>query len=232
MKIRAIIISIALLMLIILSCDKHDFNSPFDPDYWGGKEITAPSSLTKTQITIDSISLNWTLPENNLPDGYWFRIDKKTAQGDWIEKYKTVSADQLNCADKAEINKSLNYKVYVSYDENISSPKEFSFVNTFPAPTEFKIDQLTITSARLTWNDNSTGEEKFVIERKLSTSSTYSYLNEVIGTNNALKTYTDSDLLFRQLKTVKTSLCINDLLVIEKTPDFLGFFLNSFHVAS
>ncbi|HQO10328.1 MAG TPA: DUF2341 domain-containing protein [Clostridiales bacterium] len=192
MKIKFLLSLAIIALVIIISCDTHEFTSPFDSDYWSGKEITPPATLTKTDLEIDKVRLNWTLSVNDYPEGYKFRIDKKIGSGAWKEKYLLVKPDQLSLTDTAEINQTLNYRIYISYDENISEPKELSYVNTFPAPTNLTTQQVTITNAKIMWNDNSKGEEKFTIERKISTVSEYQMIKEIEGDNLTTKFYNDT----------------------------------------
>ena len=39
--------------------------------------------------------------------------------------------------------------------------------NTIKAPTNLQIEQLSLTSCKLTWTDNSNGEQGFKIDRKI-----------------------------------------------------------------
>ena len=199
-----------IIIIFIISCDNHDFNNPVDSDYWSGKEIPPLTAINKTVNTIDNITLNWTIDADIYPEGYKFRIDKKIGSDTWVEKYKLISQTKTSVADTAEINQILQYRIFVSYDENISTPKELSYVNTFPEPSNLIAAQTSITSSNLTWEDNSIGEEKFEIERKLSPETTYAKIGEVEGSDITTKSWIDSNLIANstydyRVKAVKES---------------------------
>jgi hypothetical protein len=52
----------------------------------------------------------------------------------------------------------------------------------FPGPTDLKIEKLSATSAKLTWKDNSKGEDGFVIERVIT--GTTDTIKNTVGSND------------------------------------------------
>jgi len=58
------------------------------------------------------------------------------------------------------------------------------------SPTSLYANAQSSTSISLRWTDNANNEDKFNIERKLSTATTYSHLYQVVGSN--ITTYTDN----------------------------------------
>ncbi|MBN2857988.1 MAG: hypothetical protein JXN63_06280, partial [Candidatus Delongbacteria bacterium] len=162
---------IATIAITFFACsEEREHTNPLDSEYWS-KSIDPVSTLTKTVVDLENIRLNWTINQSDYPNGYKFRLDRKTGTGEWAEKYKILPGAELTCTDTVTIDKSYEYRVYVYYDENISDPKLLAHDNTIPAPTNLTSTQTSITSANLSWTDNSIGEEKFEIERKLSTES-------------------------------------------------------------
>jgi len=185
---------IATMAITFFACSEREHTNPLDSEYWSGSGIDSPVSFTKTVVSIDQIQLQWTV-NADYPEGYKFRIDKKVGTDDWKLKYKIIPSTQTSVTDTAEINQELSYRIYVSYDENVSDYKPITYNNIFPAPTNLTATQTSITSANLSWTDNSIGEEKFEIERKLSTESTYTKVGEVAGTDTATKSWSDANLV-------------------------------------
>jgi len=153
-----------------------------------------PTNLTFTKETLSTIRLNWT---DNSTGEEGFKIDKKVGVNDWILGFSSVTENTETWTDtNAEINEAIEYRVYgfkgLNLTETISSSE---IDNTFPAPTELVVLQTSVTSANLEWTDNSVGEEKFDIERKLSTETTFQKIGEVTGSDTTNKTWSDSNLI-------------------------------------
>ncbi|MCG2759925.1 MAG: fibronectin type III domain-containing protein, partial [Candidatus Delongbacteria bacterium] len=190
-KTLLILTIIAAIAITFFACTERVPTHPLDPEYWDGKEVAPVTAFTHNPFRIDSVKLSWTAPESN-PDGYKYRLDKKVGAGKWQINYKIFSQDQMKFSEYAEIGQTISYRLYVFFDENISDLKEKSYTNTFQAPTNLTATQTSITSANLSWTDNSIGEEKFEIERKLSTESTYVKVAEVTGSDTATKSWNDT----------------------------------------
>jgi formylglycine-generating enzyme required for sulfatase activity len=182
---------IGIILAIFLACsEEREHASPFDPEYWES-DIPSLTDLTLENTAIDTIKLTW-INNAQLPERFSYRIDKKIGDGIWIENYKIIASNTLELKDFAEINKVISYRAFIIYDKNISNKFERSKDNIFTAPTNLTVTQTSLTSAILTWSDNSIGEEKFEIERKLSTESAYTKIAEVSGSNTATKSWIDT----------------------------------------
>ncbi len=153
-----------------------------------------PTNLTFTKLDLNSIRLNWT-DNSNMEDG--FKIDKKVGDNAWVTAYATTAANAVTWTDdNADVNQTLQYRVYTYSGSFVSNYVETTAIdNTFPAPTNLTTTQISITSANIAWNDNSTGEEKFEIERKLSADATYIKIGEVTGSTATTKAYTDTTVV-------------------------------------
>lgn len=151
----------------------------------------SPSNLTYTKLNLNTIRLNW-IDSSTGEEG--FRIDKKVGNNDWIISFGSVNENALNWTDSlAEINQTLQYRVYAYKGLNTSGSIETSsFSNQFPTPTNLNIVQSSITMATISFTDNSKGEDKFQIERKLSTEDSYTLIKEILGSDTSSKTWIDS----------------------------------------
>jgi len=126
----------------------------------------APTNLTYHKLTISSIKLNWT-DNSNGEDG--FKIDKKVGESDWQLEYAILGENIEEWTDgNAEINETIQYRIYAYFGNNISTSIETGEIdNSFPAPTNLTYHKLTISSIKLNWTDNSNGEDGFKIDKKV-----------------------------------------------------------------
>jgi len=83
--------------------------------------------------------------------------------------------------------------VFCSCKENIPNLDDLSV--PFPSPTELKIEKTSTTSVKITWKDNSIGEEGFVVkrlitgEKAIKTATTASNITEFIDEDLETATY-------------------------------------------
>jgi large repetitive protein len=153
----------------------------------------APTNLNYTKPNITTISLTWT-DNSSGEDG--FKVDKKVGTGSWVTAYATVGSNVITWSDtSAEINENIEYRIYAYKGQNSSATLATTAIdNTFPAPTNLTTTQVSITGATISWTDNSIGEEKFEVERKLSTGTTYIKIADVTCSDTATKTWNDTTL--------------------------------------
>ncbi len=155
-------IVITLSLLLVLSCDDHEFKNPADLET--GVELTGPVEFSVEQLTVTSCELSWAF-NGNIAIG--FKIDRKQDDEDWLVAYKTLNIDKLNFTDTdLKATSSYKYKVYAFVGDNNSSSMQEEIAMTFPAPTDLDLSQASVTSCQLNWSDNSNGEEGFKIDRK------------------------------------------------------------------
>jgi len=130
----------------------------------------APTYLSFNILSIDSIQLFWQ-DNSNGEDG--FLIDKKVGSNHWQTAFASVAEDIEEWTDNsAEVAEIIQYRVYAFSDVNQSNSVETGEIdNLFPAPTAIQEQLLSINTIELNWTDNSTGEEGFKIDKKISLNS-------------------------------------------------------------
>ncbi|MBI9032237.1 SUMF1/EgtB/PvdO family nonheme iron enzyme [bacterium] len=154
------LIILILTALIIYSCDNDDFVSPYDPSY----SLPAPTNLVIEQIAVNQCRLTW---QDNSQSETGFRIARKKDNDAWDEDYASLAKDMEEYIDEEVLPNSIyRYKVAAFTNDYVSSKIEESVSLNFPAPSNLQITQETVSSVRLTWEDNSMGEEGFKISRK------------------------------------------------------------------
>lgn len=157
----------------------------------------APAYAGFDKITINSIEISW-VDNSNDEDGFY--IDKQVGTAAWQMEYDSVGPNVEEWIDTAaEINETLKYRIYAYSGNNQSDYFETPGINnTFPAPTNLLINQDNVHTFTLNWQDNSTGEEGFTVERKID-SGVYILINT---TAQNVTTYTDDINVDDQFNTV------------------------------
>ncbi|MHA1784057.1 MAG: LamG-like jellyroll fold domain-containing protein [Candidatus Helarchaeota archaeon] len=152
--------------------------------------IPAPSDLCYTKLNIYTIKLNWYY--NSIGEQGFF-IDKKVGSQGWQVEYGVVNENNLEWIDsEAEINESIQYRIYAYFENQFSQYVNTETINNdLPSPSDLQYDNITISSIKLTWQDNSSGEDGFKIDKKINNSAwimEYGIVNENIqewNDNNA-----------------------------------------------
>lgn len=158
-----------------------------------GIKPKSPTNLNITQLNVYTFSLAW-VDNSTGEDG--FKIERKIDDGLYTQIAITTEKTYID----STINKKGYSKVYYqvrAYKEIYNSNYVTNYATIgFPAPSNLKIEPTSVISAQLTWNDNSTGEDKFEIERRLYSGTDADYLKiaEVTGSDTATKNYDDTNL--------------------------------------
>ena len=128
--------------------------------------LPAPSNFQIEQLNVTTFKLIW---QDNSIFEQGFKIDRKIDDEEWINEIGIVDSNMTTWTDSTvgRNYEVVYYRVYGYYEEYNSIKIESSSNIVFPAPTNLQIEQLSIYEIRLTWNDNSEGEEGFKIDRKI-----------------------------------------------------------------
>jgi len=158
-------IAFAALLLLISACER-EFDNPWDdksilnPDAW------APQNFQVEDISITEKKLTWSYEDKNIEG---FKLDRKKGDEPWQVGFQTFTKETRSWND-TDITPnpalSYSYRLYTYAGKNLSSEKNSTTNVEFPAPTGLQIEKVTDISYKITWQDNSTGEEGFKIDRK------------------------------------------------------------------
>jgi len=149
----------------------------------------SPTNLQIVQNDVHTFSLNWS---DNSEDEEGFTIERKIDNGNYIH---IATITQNTFTDSTVSKKGLNsvfYRIKAFKDTFHSDYTENYLEILFPSPSNLTFHQTTITSTTLKWDDNSIGEYKFEIERKLFTDSMFIKIAEVTGDDLPTKTWNDT----------------------------------------
>jgi hypothetical protein len=123
--------------------------------------LSSPSELQITQNTINLVTLNW---KRNSDGEEGFTVERKYETSDWTKIAQTK--DTIFEDNDFEINTMVYYRV-AAYTGEYNSPFIESSVDAnIPPPTDLQLENLSDVSYKLTWKDNSVGEEGFKVDRK------------------------------------------------------------------
>lgn len=129
-------------------------------------EFYAPAGLDLTNINLNTVQLRWS-DNSNGEDG--FKIDRYSI-GEWAESFVILGENTEAWTDSTVIpNDSVQYKISAFRSGVYSAEVLSERVNTnIPAPTNFRHEFINISTIKLSWTDNSTGEEGFRIEKRVA----------------------------------------------------------------
>ncbi|MCF7794440.1 MAG: fibronectin type III domain-containing protein [Candidatus Cloacimonetes bacterium] len=155
------IIFISFIILLFISCAEN----PNDPD----EPLEAPSDLILTQLNIQSILLDW---QDNSDDENGFRIDRKIGNNEWEENYRNLPANTVSIIDSQLTIFDTYFYRLCAYDaddftDQIVETIDFRDIDSLNAPSNLVLTQVSPESISLSWQDNSSQEEGFRIERKI-----------------------------------------------------------------
>ena len=127
--------------------------------------LPAPTNLQIEQQNVHTFALNWN-DNSNFEQG--FKIDRKIDDEEWINEIDSVYSDITTWIDftLGRNYEVVYYRVYGYYEDYNSTKIESNSNIVFPAPTNLQYEILSVNSIKLTWNDNSLGEEGYKIDKK------------------------------------------------------------------
>jgi fibronectin type 3 domain-containing protein len=139
-----------------------------------------PSNLAAKTETATRVYLAW---KDNSTNESGFKIERKTGLTGAYSLVMTVGANVTTWSDTSVVaGKTYCYRVraYVTSGLDSASSNEACASTAVPAaPSLLRARILTATVIGLTWQDNSTNENAFKIERKIGTTGTYSQIAAV-----------------------------------------------------
>lgn len=153
------IVLFSMVFLQFIYCSKRNYKNPADPEV----EIQSPSALLIDAETDKSVYLSWHFEGK----AHCFRIERGAEVEDFI-LIAFVDIEERSYIDTTGISAGINYTYRISAiaDDNASSFAKQTIQITFPSPSDLKIMQISQSEIQLTWADNSSFEEGFLIERK------------------------------------------------------------------
>ena len=128
--------------------------------------LPAPNNLICAQLNVHTFELNW---NDNSQFEQGFKIDRKIDNDEWINEIGIVEPNATTWIDST-VGRSYNtvyYRLCAYYETFSSDSIETNSNIVFPAPSNLQYEILSVNSVKLTWNDNSIGEEGYKIDKKI-----------------------------------------------------------------
>ncbi len=150
-----------LVLTVLLSC--FTATAP-----WAASAPKPPTSLAADAVSSTQINLYW---HDNSNDESGFKIQRKE-QGRSYTLIKTVGRDTTSYKDTGlKDDTKYHYRIwaYNSVGESVYSNEASEFTLSVPdAPSNLKAVYINSSEIKLSWEDNSSDETKFCIERMIS----------------------------------------------------------------
>ena len=158
------ILVFSLLILAALSCEDllwdnpNDANTTLDPSEW------APANLILHALTDSKVKLTWQHDKKPING---FLVERRTGSSSFQE-VAIVAKDSLTSTnDGCYTGESYTYRVRAYTDKNSSEySNEKSVITEFVPPSNIQLHVINDNTINISWNDNSTYETGFNIERK------------------------------------------------------------------
>lgn len=171
--------------------------------------VSEPSNLS-AQANFKNIGLAW---DDNSTNEEGFIIERKTGDTSSVNVYSvidTVNANETAFADTL-ISDTTTYtyriKAYNELDESVYSNEVFvtSLLSTIPAPANLTavLNAPDSDKVELNWNDNSSNETGFVIERKIGDSTSANTFDVLDSLSANEISYVDSSIADTTLYTYR-----------------------------
>lgn len=150
-----------ILVLVLISCVKNPSNPKDLPE--------SPSDLALTQLDTERILFNW---QDNSDNEGGFIVDRKIGSDNWNINYKTFTENTVLFIDShLTVFDLYSYRLHAYNDDGDSDSLEcnlnFLDLDSLNIPSNLALHQLGENTIELNWQDNSTGEEGFRIDRKI-----------------------------------------------------------------
>ena len=130
--------------------------------------LPAPSNLNCTQQNVHTFELNW---NDNSQFEQGFKIDRKIDNSEWTSPLAVTAEDMTTFTDST-IGRNYNtvyYRLSAYYEIYNSDTLETNSAITFQAPTNLQYEKLDIHTIKLTWENNSQGEDGYIVDKKVGT---------------------------------------------------------------
>ncbi len=159
----------------------------------GGEKQTlpcTPTSLSATAISGSQINVSWT---DNSANETEFRLDRKIGLGgNWALSTTTIANDTTHSDTGLTDGIVYYYRTRACNADGCSGYSDTDFATTtLSAPSNFACVVSSSSQINLTWDDNSSNETSFSIERATSSPTTI----EVASVGQNATSYNDTNLL-------------------------------------
>lgn len=128
-------------------------------------ELPPPSELQIDFLALNNVTLHW---QDNSEGEEGFGIDRKSGNSSWEVGYGETGPNDTTYTDTSLVlNNTLYYRVYSFAGKHGSTTIQDNVETAIEAPTNLQLAFPDLENLNLTWDDNTTGEDGFKIDRKI-----------------------------------------------------------------
>lgn len=144
---------------------------------WRGTScLPAPTNLVADANSLtQQIILTWTDNSHDPNNEDYFIIQRQVDSGSWNNNYATASADVTTYTDSSLAYGTYRYRVVAHSPNSCDSPASNTAIGVISSNLPNAPSSLNSTvngsAINLTWTDNSSNEETFILERKIDSGS-------------------------------------------------------------
>jgi len=184
-----------LILLTIISCETTT----------GPEEIKdPPTNLIVSSNLDDHIQLVWM---DNSTAEIGFVIERKMAEGDFVIIDTTLVDETVFLDSEVEEGNLYSYRIYALFEDGVSEySNEVSIELISISPTNLIITEISDLIVQLEWDDRSTGEIGFIIDRKINDME-YVHVDTTIADTTL---FIDTDIGFGNQYTYRVSAIIGN----------------------
>jgi len=154
---------------LLSTCEKPERNNPWDDKANLDPQEWMPRSLTLSDVDITSKKLTWVYEGDDNIEG--FKISRRKGSENWVDEYHVTDKDTREWTDEditPDSTLTYTYHLRTIAGENSSYSVDASFNPEFEAPNNLQITKVSDISYRLSWTDNSNGEQGFKVDRRVN----------------------------------------------------------------
>jgi hypothetical protein len=133
----------------------------------------SPTGVSFNRKDLNTIELRWS-DNSNGEDG--FVIDRY-AGATWNDSLAFIDENTESWTDSTvALNDSIKYRIWAYRKVTRSAAPESQWIDTtIPSPSNFTAQSLDLESIKISWTDNSVGEQGFKVDRKVGGGAWVSY---------------------------------------------------------
>ncbi len=131
-------------------------------------EKVVPVPVNVVKVGENEFQLNWQNPNSN--DLLAIRISRRVGEGEWDDNCKEIPADVTSCFDSLNVTSEvvLSYRLQaILIDDSSDFSEPMAYFDPATVPTNVAVRQIDTQKFRLSWSDNSVGEEQFIVDKKI-----------------------------------------------------------------
>lgn len=133
----------------------------------------SPTGVSLNRKDLNTIELRWS-DNSNGEDGF---IIDRYAGATWNDSLAFIDENTESWTDSTvALNDSIKYRIWAYRKVTRSAAPESQWVDTtIPSPSNFTAQSLDLESVKISWTDNSVGEQGFKVDRKVGGGAWVSY---------------------------------------------------------